>query len=1007
MKKKIFTLLTALVLSIGIGWATDYNYNFTWSMIKSTTTLQTYDNGSVRYTDFYYNPSSSTKPCLRLVWGASSTQTVSKKAFMPNGSYVFQLNPGLGAVASGGNNSGSGQCQWVYSSARYYSMYYPDSSTKHYFSSGNVVVEDGADGKPYVVVTAKGGTSQTSTNNNYTITIGSPMPRSAGTISVAVKSGQSAMGTVSGGGYGQGNAKIQISATANSGYNFKQWDDGNKDNPRTVVVDGDHTYTAEFVDLNTATLASFSWDTDDIGVEVYGDGDSYCTSFYAPYGKQFILLYAEATGRSTKNYLQLSIQSAQTQMWGEVAWAKTGDYPVVSSGLTTEWCGSGIYWYWTLSQTNVCVAYGYDDYALGMNELGSYLCDKKGDNQTNYLSVVEGMTCKIEEGKDGNPWIRLVRNSDQQCLVSVGEPAVQVITHKVTFMNGTTVLQEDQVAESQTPAYTGATPTKESTVSTVYTFTGWNDGTTSYAKDATLPAVGSNDVTYTAIFEPSTRQYAITINASTNGTIKVMNGNTEVQTGDKVDYNTVLTVTTTPSTGYHLDAWTTGTGYVTPNEQGQVTVTGDIKLGATFAINQYTITVASTEHGDIKVAQGDNVLYNGNEGGSFDVDYGTELTLTATATDAKYQFATWTNEGGDQVPGAPQRVGQVEPEIGTTDAVMTIADADLTTNPLTLTITGTLSFGAEFDLLPTKTVTINECDGGYIKVSDGTTTVTEPGVYEFAEGTTLHLALVPTDGNDFGEWVNNSDDEEAYSEAMLKDTVLTDNIDLYAAFMLGAFTLKENQDKSYYDGLPYGQMIRRVTLDRTFKKNAWSTMCLPFFYQVSGSAMDGVVYRFIQAEGDNQKVTVKFSEVTQINPGSPYMLLSGSEIKNPVFDYVTFVPEEGIDPLDMEETHDDVTYHGVLSTPATLTKGHREYRYVASNQLYYPAANDVSIVFDRCYFTVPFMESVSPRIELVIEDESITDAEEQMPEINKYIENGILVIERGGEKYTATGSKIE
>ncbi|MBQ7295975.1 MAG: InlB B-repeat-containing protein [Clostridia bacterium] len=53
-------------------------------------------------------------------------------------------------------------------------------------------------------------------------------------------------GSVSGGGtYEYGSSAI-LTPTPNDGYVFKQWSDGNTDNPRTVTVTGNVTYTAEF-----------------------------------------------------------------------------------------------------------------------------------------------------------------------------------------------------------------------------------------------------------------------------------------------------------------------------------------------------------------------------------------------------------------------------------------------------------------------------------------------------------------------------------------------------------------------------------------------------------------------------------------------------------------------------------------------------------------------------------------------------------------------------------------
>ena len=63
----------------------------------------------------------------------------------------------------------------------------------------------------------------------------------AGTIT-----GVAANGTISGTGYYAGGTPVELTVTPNDGYIFTQWSDGNTDNPRTVYVDGDATYTAQF-----------------------------------------------------------------------------------------------------------------------------------------------------------------------------------------------------------------------------------------------------------------------------------------------------------------------------------------------------------------------------------------------------------------------------------------------------------------------------------------------------------------------------------------------------------------------------------------------------------------------------------------------------------------------------------------------------------------------------------------------------------------------------------------
>ena len=73
---------------------------------------------------------------------------------------------------------------------------------------------------------------------------------------VTVVSADTEMGTVSEGGTYDYGTEIQISATANEGYGFVQWNDGNTDNPRTIIVTEDGSYTAYFGALRNITVVS-------------------------------------------------------------------------------------------------------------------------------------------------------------------------------------------------------------------------------------------------------------------------------------------------------------------------------------------------------------------------------------------------------------------------------------------------------------------------------------------------------------------------------------------------------------------------------------------------------------------------------------------------------------------------------------------------------------------------------------------------------------------------------
>ena len=77
-----------------------------------------------------------------------------------------------------------------------------------------------------------------------------PMP----TYTITVQSNDETMGTVSGGGVYEAGTMVSISATANEGYVFVQWNDGNISASRYIAVLGDATYTATFATVASQTF---------------------------------------------------------------------------------------------------------------------------------------------------------------------------------------------------------------------------------------------------------------------------------------------------------------------------------------------------------------------------------------------------------------------------------------------------------------------------------------------------------------------------------------------------------------------------------------------------------------------------------------------------------------------------------------------------------------------------------------------------------------------------------
>ncbi|MBR5984677.1 MAG: T9SS type A sorting domain-containing protein [Bacteroidales bacterium] len=73
------------------------------------------------------------------------------------------------------------------------------------------------------------------------------------TYTITVLSSNNEQGTVTGSGVYPAGALARISATANNGFVFTSWNDGNTENPRYITVTSDATYIANFADISTVT----------------------------------------------------------------------------------------------------------------------------------------------------------------------------------------------------------------------------------------------------------------------------------------------------------------------------------------------------------------------------------------------------------------------------------------------------------------------------------------------------------------------------------------------------------------------------------------------------------------------------------------------------------------------------------------------------------------------------------------------------------------------------------
>lgn len=194
--------------------------------------------------------------------------------------------------------------------------------------------------------------------------------------------------------------------------------------------------------------------------------------------------------------------------------------------------------------------------------------------------------------------------------------------YTVTFKNGTTQLQQNDLEAGSIPAYT-STPTKDADAQYTYTFDGWST-TDGGDKLASLPAV-SADATYFAHYSKTEKKYTVNVSAGEHGSVSpasVSGIGCETASAD---------ITATPEAGYKFENWTLPEGVTAAD--GYTVTSNPIRIHATAAGK--TITASFVPRTDINytVKHWQQNIEN-DEYTEVTADQETKQGTTATATAA-------------------------------------------------------------------------------------------------------------------------------------------------------------------------------------------------------------------------------------------------------------------------------------------------------------------------------------------------------------------------------------
>ncbi len=523
-------------------------------------------------------------------------------------------------------------------------------------------------------------------------------------------------GTVSGGGTYPEGASVTLTATSNNGYTFDHWQDGNTQNPRTITVTSNATYTATFTQDNyqITTAANPPAGGTVTGGGSYHYGDTPTLTATANSGYEF----AGWQDGSTTNPRQITVtgNATYTATFSEVGTTYYTVTASVSPSEAGEVQGTGTYEEGSVIQLTAVPNPGYtfDHWNDGVTAnprsvtvtgnlsftayfTHNFYTITVNANPSNAGSVTGGgsyyygdyatLTATAYSGYEFVGWSDGSSQNPHQVLVTGNA------TYTATFSVAGGTYYTVSTYVSPTGAGTvsgagtypaGASVTLTATANSGYVFDHWNDGSTSNPRTITV----NNNMSFTAYF--NTNEYTITTNVAPAGSGTVTGGGT-------YPYGASVTLTATPNTGYEFLQWSDG------NLQNPrtITVTGNASYTALFSNGtgtMYTLTVTSG-----------NVLLGQVFGGGV-YPAGSEVEISATPN-SYARFVKW--------------------------------DDGNTENPRTVVVNSDMEFVAEFVATQNFTITVESADPTRGQAFGG-------GTYQ--EGREVDIAAVAFSGYMFEKW---------------------------------------------------------------------------------------------------------------------------------------------------------------------------------------------------------------------------------------------------------------
>ena len=384
-------------------------------------------------------------------------------------------------------------------------------------------------------------------------------------------------GTVTGGGTYYYGDTIQIEATPYMGFAFAGWDDGIMDNPRTVIVTEDHTFTAQF-EIRQCVITTEVY-PENSGTVNGGGTYNYGSTVHLTAHSNTGYTFSQWNDGNLTNPRSIFVEgdATYTAVFTPLQYEITTECDPVEGGTVT---GAGIYDYGTVASLTATP-----------NENYIFLCWSDGivSNPRN-VTVTGNANYKALFYLQGTPQYTIT--------VLPNDPALGTVTGGGTYPQGSTI-------------EISATPFEN------VAFRSWDDGNTDNPRSITV----TGDMTFTALFEAVQpgETYTITVR-SENPLMGTVYGS------GTYPVNTIINIGASPNQGFYFSGWQDGD----MNNPRTITVTGDAEYVASFSTNPtvtYTVTVYYDETQGFIIGAG---TYNA----------GATASLAAIPADG-YYFKKW------------------------------------------------------------------------------------------------------------------------------------------------------------------------------------------------------------------------------------------------------------------------------------------------------------------------------------------------------------------------------